>query len=160
MREDRLEYDLPQPHFKTTFKSLLTKEDITSKLQFLKKIDRMLGARRDAWCKFHQARGHETEKCLTLKYQLTKLVKEGFLAKYIQDLEINRKGEDQSRERNHETLILGDFNIIVGGFSGGCSSSSGRKCYLRSVLSLETREPPTFPPLCFSSTDLEDVYLH
>lgn len=131
-----------------------------NKLQFSKKTDRRLGARKDTWCEFHRAHDHDTERCLALKYQLAKLVTKGFLVKYLQDLNIDQKGEDQPREHNHETPIFGDFNTIVDGFSGVGYSSSSQNRYSSSVLSLETRVFPTVPSLFSTSANLEDVYSH
>jgi len=50
----------------------------------------------------------------------------------------------------------------VGGFSKGGSSASKRKRYARVVMSLDTRRPDHPPELtlCFTSSDLEDVFPH
>jgi len=82
-------YEQAEPKFDMTLKSLLNKENVVKRLQFPQKTDRILGAKREAWCEFHQARGHDTKRCLTLKFKLTKLVKEGFLGKYLRGLDVN-----------------------------------------------------------------------
>jgi len=138
----------------------MTEEDVVNKLQFSKKTNRTLGARKDAWCEFYQVHDHDTKRCLTMKYQLAKLVKEGFLAKYLRDPKTDYKDESQAREHNHKTPLLGDFNTITSGFSQGGSLMSGWKRYSRSVLSLETRASPTVPSLCFTPAYLEDVCPH
>jgi len=51
---------------------------VADKLNFPQKTDRSLGSRRDAWCEFHRAFGHNVERCIVLGHQLASLVKEGF----------------------------------------------------------------------------------
>jgi len=106
--KDRSDNDLPRPKFSTSYKSLMTKEDVVDKLRFPTNTDQTLVKHKEAWCEFHQAHDHDTERCLTLLYQLSKLVKEGFLAKYTEDThEKERKDEDPPQRRNHEAPILG-----------------------------------------------------
>jgi len=52
-------------------------------------------------------RDHNTERCLTLSYQLAKLVKESFLTKYLEvAYEKVKKGENPLKRRGHEAPIL------------------------------------------------------
>ena len=66
--KDRSDSDLPWPKFCTSYKSLTTKEDVMDKLHFPKKTNLTLGGCKEAWCEFHQARNHDTKRCLTLSY--------------------------------------------------------------------------------------------
>ena len=64
-----------------------------------------------------------------------------------------------NNEKDHETLILGDFNTIFGGFYGGGTSTSSRKLYNRNVEARKS-ESITVPSLCFAASDSEDVFPH
>jgi len=97
---------------------------VVDKFNFPRKTYRFLGSRREDWCEFHRAWGHNVERCLILAYQLLKLVKEGFLTRYLEDDQQEPEGEATTQELNHEVSILGDLNTIAGGFSGGGSSDS------------------------------------
>jgi len=66
---------------------------VADKLKFPQKTDRSLGLRRDAWCEFHRAFGHNVEQCIALGFQLVSLVKEGFLKEYLE-----AKQEEPKRE--------------------------------------------------------------
>ena len=96
-----------------------------------------------------------------VSYQLAKLVKEGFMTRYLEDdQEKEHKGEDVMKGWSFETPILGDFNTIAGGFSGGGSSASSCKCYSQAVMILETQEPKrhSVPSICFTTKDSEYVF--
>lgn len=82
---------------------LMTKEDIVDKLQFPKKTDRILGEQKEAWCKFHQAHNHNTERCLTLAYQLAKLVKEGFFWKNISRTPTRKNEREKAHQKDATT---------------------------------------------------------
>ena len=95
----------------------------------------------DARCSW--ARSHE---------QLSKMVKEGFLTKYLEN----------NQELNHEALVLRDLNTIVGGFSGVDASASNQKCYSQVVMSLDTKKSEQSSTLSFGFTvvESEDVFPH
>jgi len=57
---------------------------VADKLKFPNKTDRNLVSRRDVWCEFHKAFGHNVERCIALGHQLASLVKEGFLKEYLE----------------------------------------------------------------------------
>ena len=61
----------------------------------------------------------------------------------------------------HETLVLGDFNTIAGGFARGGQTSSARKRYVRSVMTTAKIErSKKVPDIVFSSEDLKGVVPH
>jgi len=61
----------------------------------------------------------------------------------------------------HEVSILGDFNIIAGGFTGGGQTSSTKKRYVRSIMTTTKIErPKKDPDIVFSSEDLKGVVPH
>jgi len=63
------------------------------------------------------------------------LVKEGFLTKYLDnEPEKEKKAGGVIEKTNHEAPILGDFNTIAEGFSGGGILTFGRKRYSRAVM--------------------------
>jgi len=90
------------------------------------------------------------------------LVKEGFFTKYLEVGKDEQKGKAKPQEKTHETLILGHLNTIAGGFSGRGSSASSCKLYARAVISLDVRrfEHSAELSLCFTNSDLEDVFSH
>ncbi|KAK7379481.1 hypothetical protein VNO80_04942 [Phaseolus coccineus] len=53
-------FEQEESKFDTSLKSLLNKEDMTKRLQFPQRTNCTLGAKREAWCKFHQTRDHDT----------------------------------------------------------------------------------------------------
>ena len=65
-------------------------------------------------------------------------------------------------DQTHENLIHRDLNTIAGVFSGGGNSASKCKRYAQEVMTLDTRmfDCPTKPSLCFTTSDLEDVFPH
>jgi len=78
------EYLAFQPKFRMSYKVLLSIPGVVEKLKFPQKSDRNLGPRKDVWCEFHKGFGHDVERCITLGYQLTGLVKNGFLKEYLE----------------------------------------------------------------------------
>jgi len=57
----------------TTPKTDLKHPQTTARLRFFMLTTRMLGHHLTMWCDFHQAKGHDTDDCLTLAMQLEKL---------------------------------------------------------------------------------------
>jgi len=68
--------------------------------------------------------------------------------------------ETTSLKQKHEAPFLGELSTITGGFSGGGSSASKRKRYVRAVMCLYERvlDRSTKLSLCFIRADLEDVF--
>ncbi|XP_027932759.1 uncharacterized protein LOC114188367 [Vigna unguiculata] len=122
---------------------------------------RTLGSRPNAWCKFHQAGGHDTNSCYALNNQLSVLADKGIMGKYIKAYVDVQPSRTHSATDLHETPVLGDFNTIVGGFAGGGQTSSARKRYVRSVMTTAKIErPKKVPDIVFSSEDLKGVVPH
>ena len=61
--------------------------NVANKLKSPLKTDKRLGPNKDTWCEFHQTFGHSLRNCLTLGFQLDKLVRNGFLKEYLQELQ-------------------------------------------------------------------------
>ena len=64
-------------------KDLIAMPNIAERLRRPTKTDKVLGPRKDSWCEFHEAFGHHIDNCLSLGYQLDKLVRSGFLKDYV-----------------------------------------------------------------------------
>ncbi len=43
---------------------------------------RVMGCNKDAWCKYHRVRGHDTDDCIHLKREIEKLIQSGKLRGY------------------------------------------------------------------------------
>ena len=121
-------------------------------------MDQQLSHCREAWCEFHRTYGHDTKNCYVLTVQLAWLAGNDTLQR-LQEL----------GERKHVTPMGGvtpgssrtkpqfSENTIAWGFSRGSITSSSRKRYARSILSLEAWRPPQALLICFLVTDLDDV---
>jgi len=57
-----------RPKFRMTYKELLAMPGMADKLRFPPKYDRNLESRKEFWCKFHKAFGHNVEHCIALGY--------------------------------------------------------------------------------------------
>ncbi|KAJ1405738.1 hypothetical protein SESBI_25651 [Sesbania bispinosa] len=51
------------------------------------------------WCDYHRARGHDTENCWTLMNRIERLIKEGYLGRYV---EKRKDRGDRDRRRDEE----------------------------------------------------------
>ncbi|KAJ1378769.1 hypothetical protein SESBI_47520 [Sesbania bispinosa] len=51
------------------------------------------------WCDYHRARGHDTENCWTLMNRIERLIKEGYLGRYV---EKGKDRGDRDRRRDEE----------------------------------------------------------
>ncbi|KAJ1440659.1 hypothetical protein SESBI_01725 [Sesbania bispinosa] len=49
------------------------------------------------WCDYHRAKGHDTEDCWTLMNRIERLIKEGYLGRYIEKGK-GRGDKDQRRD--------------------------------------------------------------
>lgn len=97
---------------------------------------------------------------------MTNLACRGILKKYVKVEQHEVKKTHQSTHSDtsddpHETPILGEFNTITEGFSGGGASKSARKRYARSVMmtSVSMGTSPT-PSLTFTEKDFQYVAPH
>ena len=152
-------------NFMVELKDLIAVPNIAERLRRPAKTDKVLGPRKDYWCEFHEAFGHNLDNCLSLGYQLDELVRSGFLKDYISELAataaLPAPTEGQVHEA-HEMPVLGEVHTIAGGFSGGGPTASQRKKYARGVNSIEDRifGEPWESDLVFRRADLRDVIPH
>ncbi|XP_020229084.1 uncharacterized protein LOC109810112 [Cajanus cajan] len=152
-----------------------------SLFEFPAATDRQLGPFKTDWCEFHRAHGHSTENCFILGRQIERLIKEGRLKELVarkqeggsSDRRHRRAQDDPRRDRRrertpprdastkvsetHQQPIHGDFNTIAGGFAGGGATSTARKRYSRSVLTVSEFRRPSQPEILFSASDYEGV---
>jgi len=140
---------------------ILEDAKISKHMRYPNITGRTLGSRPNAWCKFHQAGGHDTNSCYALNNQLSTLADRGLMGRYMK----SDTDAEPSRTRPvpdlHETPVLGDFNTIAGGFVGGGQTSSARKRYVRSVMTTAKIErSKKVPAIVFSSEDLKGVVPH
>jgi len=149
------------PNLKVPMAQVLEDVEIARHLRYPDVAGRTLGNRLDAWCEFHQTRGHGTNYCYGLRYQLSVLANRGLLTKFMKTDAEEKSSEVRTAPDIHETPILGDFNTIAGGFSGGGQTSSARKRYARSVMTTAVMDKPRqAPDITFSNDDLKGVVPH
>ncbi|KAJ1399985.1 hypothetical protein SESBI_29963 [Sesbania bispinosa] len=104
------------------------------------------------WCDYHRAKGHDTENCWTLMNRIERLIKEGYLGKYVEkrkgrgdkdqrrDEESSgskRRRDDRHKEGRGKEEVIGVVTTIAGGFTGGRETSSGRRRYVRQVMTIQ-----------------------
>jgi len=155
--------DLPfRPKFKNDLQGVAGYARYGRQVVVPPKSDRNLGPRKEIWCEFHKAFGHDVEHCITLGYQLVGRIKDEFLKEYLERSQEGSKEELPLADQRHEVPVHGEINTISGGFSEeGCTASKLKK-YVREVMTVETQEPdqPAEPDLCFTNADLRDVVPH
>ena len=149
-------------NFAVELKDLIAVPNIAERLRRPAKTDKVLGPRKDSWCKFHEAFGHHIDNCLSLGYQLDELVRSGFLKDYVVEPAATATLPALVEEQAHEMPVLGEVHIIAGGFSRGGPTASQRKKYARGVNSIEERisGDPWESDLVFRRADLLDVVPH
>jgi len=69
--------------FKMPYRELLAIPTIAEKLESPPKTEKVLGPRKNTWCEFHKAYEHDVENCLALRYQFSRLQREGFMHDYV-----------------------------------------------------------------------------
>ncbi|KAJ1391112.1 hypothetical protein SESBI_36936, partial [Sesbania bispinosa] len=102
------------------------------------------GPYKDRWCEFHKVKGHDTEECWDLMNQNERLIKDGYLKRYVAGRsrqEFSRqggRGRGRAQESQPRTGVVdpseeirGIVTTIVGGFVGGGETSAARKRYSR-----------------------------
>ena len=159
----RTEYRQAQkiPNLKVPLAQILEDVEIAKHLRYPSIAGKALGSRLDAWCEFHRARGHDTNSCYALNYQLSILANRGLLGKFMKSDADEKSSEIRTVPDVHETPILRDFNTIAGGFAGGGHTSSARKRYVRSVMTTAIVDKPRqAPDILFSNDDLKGVIPH
>ncbi|XP_059428602.1 uncharacterized protein LOC132162383 [Corylus avellana] len=111
------------------------------------------------FCEYHNDHGHQTEDCISLRFEIEKFLRNGkllnFLAeenskgKNIQDAQGQHSGQNNDRSRNQRQrrdeprisqnqqqnpqnqAIIGEIRTISGGLASGGESSSARKAYAK-----------------------------
>ncbi|KAJ1382612.1 hypothetical protein SESBI_44085 [Sesbania bispinosa] len=128
-----------------------------------------MGCDREKWCDYHRIKGHDTSNCWTLRAHMDKMIEKGYGQKPSEGKRQCRPKDfiwssDQSPDRDREKPeeIRGTISTIAGGFIGGGTSSSSRRRYARSVMTINTREEdhPQMPVISFSNADFEVIKSH
>ncbi|GAU32075.1 hypothetical protein TSUD_53430 [Trifolium subterraneum] len=132
-----------------------------------------MGPNENAWCHYHRAKGHDTEKCYRLKDLIEKLISSGHLWKFLERAakgDLNKRSPPRSprrsppREDDEKEPKRIAVNTIAGGFAGGGESKAARKRYLRRIIQ-ETNKvahvsSSKAPEISFSPSDGEGVFPH
>ena len=88
----------------------------------------VMGDDKDAWCKYHRVRGHDTDDCMHLKREIEKLIQSGKLRGYTRGRhDGSGRGADDARDNRRGEESKHTLNTISGGFAGGGESSASRK---------------------------------
>ncbi|XP_024626580.1 uncharacterized protein [Medicago truncatula] len=118
-----------------------------------------MGLNKDAWCKYHQVLGHDTDECVHLKKEIEKLIQNGKLRGCTKNNEDRRRPEatlDKPAAEPKHTL-----HTISGGFAGGGESGKSRKKYARQVMLLgDAHASEKIPTISFSQEDFGQVIPH
>jgi len=149
-------------NFMVELKDLIVVPNIADKLKMPMKTDKVLGPHKDAWCEFHQAFGHPINNCLALGHQLDELVKSDFLNDYLAGSSGTEALKTSTEDQAHEMPIHGEIHTISSGFSGGGCTTSQRKRYVRSVMSVaeQVADDLLDVDLMFKRADLRDAVPH
>ena len=99
---------------------------------------------------------------MALGHQLAELVKSGFLSDYLREAQGDRASGPPAEDPQHEVPVHGEVHTIAGGFSGGGCTTSQRKRYARSVMTVDSVEEDHSPDadITFTKADLRDVVPH
>jgi len=127
-------------NFVVELKDLIVVPNIADRLRPPVKSDKVLGPHKESWCKFHEPFGHHINNCLALGYQLDELVKNGFLKDYLAGPAATTALTVPEEDQAHEMPIHGEVHTISGGFSGGGTTASQRKRYVRAMNSVAERD--------------------
>ena len=152
----------PRHDFVVELKDLIAIPNIAERLKVPPKTDKRLGPNKNAWCEFHQAFNHPIRNCLVLGHQLDELVKNGLLRDYLQEKQGTEDMAAAGGDLGHEVPVHGEVHTIAGGFSGGGCTTSQRRRYVRTMMSVEAqRTNDAFDvDLVFTKANLEDVVPH
>ncbi|KAJ1443670.1 hypothetical protein SESBI_00264 [Sesbania bispinosa] len=130
------------------------------------------------WCDYHRAKGHDTKDCWTLTNKIERLIKEGYLGRYVEKRKdrgdrshrrdergsgSKRRKEDRHKENIKEEEVRGVVTTIAGGFSGGGETSSARRRYARQVMTIQTdlfEQGNNHPMIAFTNEDFRGIQPH
>jgi len=88
----------------------------------------VMGSDKDAWCKYHRVKGHDTDDCLHLKREIERLIQNGKLRGYAKEkYDEDRRRPNETRENRRGEETKHTLNTISGGFAGGSKSNASRK---------------------------------
>ncbi|XP_017428565.1 uncharacterized protein LOC108336606 [Vigna angularis] len=131
-------------------------------------------------CRLHQNHGHNTEDCNIVRDEIERLVRAGYLQKYVKgeahreispprrgtshrspkrlshrDDRQGQRSRSRTRDLVRERLVRGRINTISGGFAGGGASSSACKRHLRSLKTVHMvdRQSRSTPNITFTDAD-------
>jgi hypothetical protein len=121
----------------------------------------IMGQSRDAWCKYHRVKGHDTDDCLHLKREIEKLIQNWKLRGYTKEryCEEKKRSED-ARETKQGEETRHTLNTISRYFAEGGESSTSRKKYVRQVMLLDDdayKFTEDEPDITFSTKDFKNV---
>lgn len=151
----------PQSHYFTPLnarRSQIMKEVSHTKLIVpLTPSTSLMGLDWDKWCEFHRAQRHDIEECRTLMSWIEKLIREGYLGKYVKR-NPRKDGygrtrsrspprpqkQEESGKRNEganppERSNKGTMYSIACGFAGGGTTNSASMRYARSVMAIHSK---------------------
>ncbi|XP_047148399.1 uncharacterized protein LOC124820694 [Vigna umbellata] len=128
-------------------------------------------------CRLHLNLGHDTEECNIVKDEIERLIRAGYLKKYIKertstraatpnrketsrrspersphrDDRRRRRSQSQPRHPERERSVRGRIDTISGGFARGGASASARKRHLRNLKAVHMvdRQPRSMPKITF-----------
>ncbi|KAJ1423160.1 hypothetical protein SESBI_12602 [Sesbania bispinosa] len=130
------------------------------------------------WCDYHRAKGYDTEDCWTLMNRIERLIKEGYLGRYIEkrkgrgdkdqrrDKEgsgSKRRRDDRHKETRGKEEVRGVVTTIAGGFTGGGETSSARMRYARQVMTIQVdllEQGNNHPMIAFTNEDFRGIQPH
>ncbi|RDX63413.1 hypothetical protein CR513_58164, partial [Mucuna pruriens] len=99
-----------------------------------------LGSSRDEWCEFHCTCGHTTKGCRNLKSQIEKLIRTGYLSRFMQ--------------------TQGTITTISKGEAITQMMTFERKRYANSVMTVQASATHPKDPYSFSDDDYEGMISH
>ncbi|GAV80116.1 LOW QUALITY PROTEIN: hypothetical protein CFOL_v3_23578, partial [Cephalotus follicularis] len=114
------------------------------------------------YCKFHRDHGHDTENCRHLKDEIEKLIRRGYLRKYVSDQKngaIEEWNRNQTEEQQHHRRAF-VIHVISGGPISGGENNSYTKAYAREALIVDQplKKTKTINQvITFSEEDMEGV---
>ncbi|KAJ1431372.1 hypothetical protein SESBI_07227 [Sesbania bispinosa] len=141
-------------------------------------VERPKGPYMSKWCDYHRAKGHDTEDCWTLMNKIERLIKEGYLGRYVKKRKdrgdrgqrrdeggsgSKRRREDKHKEAKDKEEVRGVVTTIAGGFSEGEETSLARRRYTRQVMTIHTylfEQGNNHPMIAFTNEDFRGIQSH